>query len=524
MLAIESLSVCVKNFQLKNININLQEGEILGIVGESGSGKTLLSYLMLRLISHYEVESGRIIFLGKNLLELPQSQMQALRGKEISYIFQEPLSALNPLHKIKKQIQEAIVIHNPNITQDALQCRIAELLENVQLPNSVLDSYPYALSGGQRQRVCIAIAIANNPKILIADEPTTALDSTTQAQILELLKTLRKKFKLNILFISHNLAVVSKLCEKIIVMQKGEIIEQGDTQSIFQNPKNAYTKMLLEALRFHYNKESYGKDSVLRVQDLSVQYPIKKSFFGKTLESFAALKPLSFTLHQGESLGIIGESGSGKSSLANALCRILESECVSGRMELLGRDFFALRGNALRMERANIQMIFQDPFSSLNPKMQIFQILKEGLEAHFKLDKISAQERIKGVLQDVGLEEGFLWRYPNELSGGQRQRVSIARSLILRPKVMILDEPTSALDCASQNQILHLLLKLAKQYGLSYLCISHDLNVIATLCQNVLVLRQGEMLEYGATRAVFNAPKHPYVKGLLDASTIIGEL
>lgn len=522
MLEIESLNVCVENFALKDINISLQEGEILGIVGESGSGKTLLSYLILRLLEHYRVQSGRITFLGKNLLGLSQLQMQALRGKEISYIFQEPLSALNPLHKIKKQIKEAIMIHNPNITQDTLRNRIAELLENVQLPNSVLESYPYALSGGQRQRVCIAIALANNPKILIADEPTTALDSTTQAQILELLKMLQKKFKLSIVFISHNLAVVSRLCEKIVVMQKGKIIEQGDTQRIFRNPKNSYTKMLFDALRLHYNKGTYGKELVLQVQDLSVKYPTKKSFLGKTLESFVALKPLSFALHKGESVGIIGESGSGKSSLANALCRILEAEYTSGRVELLGRDFFAMRGNALRMERANIQMIFQDPFSSLNPKMQIFQILKEGLETHFKLDKKSMQEKIKATLNDVGLEEKFLWRYPNELSGGQRQRVSIARSLILRPKVMILDEPTSALDCATQNQILNLLLKLAKQYGLSYLCISHDLNVIATLCQNVLVLRQGEMLEYGATSAVFKAPKHPYVRELLEASAVVG--
>ncbi|TLD83180.1 ABC transporter ATP-binding protein [Helicobacter sp. MIT 11-5569] len=520
LLKVESLNAKIGKFFLKDISFSLKEGEVLGIAGESGSGKTLLSHLILRLIKDYKIKQGSIRFLGENLLEIPESKMQNLRGLKLSYIFQEPLSALNPLQKIDKQLSEAILIHNPKITSCVLQERINTLLTNVQLPKSVLESYPYVLSGGQRQRVCIAIALANNPKILIADEPTTALDSTTQAQIIELLKNLQKSFGLSIIFISHNLAVISKLCNRVLIMQDGEIIESGGKEEIFKTPKNAYTKMLIDALAFHYNKESYEKEVVLEAKNISVEYPKKKSFFGKTLESFTALKPLSFSLYKRESLGVIGESGSGKSSLANALCRLADEECVKGEIRLLGRDFLGLKGSALREFRASIQLIFQDPFSSLNPKMNLFKILQEGLQAHICLDKESQKRRIIQSLEDVGLDASYMERYPNELSGGQRQRVSIARSLILRPKVLILDEPTSALDCATQRQILKLLLKLTKQYGLSYICISHDLSVIATLCQNVLVLKEGNVLESGLTQEVFSSPKNAYVKELLQASAI----
>ncbi|WP_297579049.1 dipeptide ABC transporter ATP-binding protein [uncultured Helicobacter sp.] len=522
LLQVHSLQVSLQGFCLQNIDFNLEKGETLGIVGESGSGKTLLSHLILRLIKNYELQSGEILYLGQNLLEWKESQMQALRGKEISYIFQEPLSALNPLQKIKKQLSEAIVIHHPKIKPQALQQKILELLENVHLSPKILESYPYELSGGQRQRICIAIALANSPKILIADEPTTALDSTTQAQILKLLKNLQAKLNLSILFISHNLAVVSKLCSSLLVLQKGRIVERGTIKEIFESPKNPYTQMLIQSMGFHYNQESYQQNTLLEVKNLSVQYPTKKSFWGKTLESFVALEPLSFCLRERESLGIIGESGSGKSSLAHALCRLLESNIVQGEMEFLGEKFFALKGKELRHFRKKIQIIFQDPFSSLNPKMNVFQILQEGLKAHKESYQTPQmiREKIIQSLTDVGLEESYLERYPNELSGGQRQRISIARSLILRPKVLILDEPTSALDRATQNQILTLLLNLSKQYHLSYLCISHDLSVIASLCQNVLVLKEGKMLEYGATKEVFKSPKHPYVQTLLKASEL----
>ncbi|WP_299550117.1 dipeptide ABC transporter ATP-binding protein [uncultured Helicobacter sp.] len=523
LLTIKSLSVEFNGFCLKNINFSLKEGEVLGIVGESGSGKTLLSHLILRLTSSYTLQSGGIYYLGENLLEITESKMQNLRGLEIGYVFQEPLSALNPLQKIYKQLSEAILIHNPKITKMALQERIQELLHSVQLSNNVLQAYPYALSGGQRQRICLAIALANRPKILIADEPTTALDSTTQAQIIELLKNLQKTLGLSVIFISHNLAVVSKICKRVLVMQKGEIIEIGKREEIFKNPKNIYTKTLVNALKFNYNTESFSKESVLETKDLSVKYPIKKNFFGKTLESFLALEPLSLTLRKGESLGIIGESGSGKSSLANALCYLLDKDCIAGEIKLLGKDFLNLKGKNLREFRACMQLIFQDPFSSLNPRMSVFEILQEGLQAHFNLNKKAQKERIVKTLNDVGLSCDFLKRYPNELSGGQRQRVSLARSLILHPKILILDEPTSALDCATQEQILKLLLKLLQQYQLSYICISHDLSVIATLCQNVLVLKNGRVLENGATKEVFKAPKDLYVKNLLEAS-VIGEM
>lgn len=523
LLQVKSLQVSLQGFHLQGIDFSLHQGEILGLVGESGSGKTLLSHLILRLIKDYEIQSGEIRFLGQDLLNLKESQMQSLRGKDISYIFQEPLSALNPLQKIKRQLDEAILIHNPKIQKQALQERVSELLTNVNLTPKVLESYPYELSGGQRQRVCIAMALANSPKILIADEPTTALDSTTQAQILALLKHLQQKFNLSILFISHNLAVVAKLCPKLLVLQNGKIVENGMTEEIFKNPKNPYTQMLIQSLGFHYNQESYTQKSLLEVKRLSVAYPTKKSFWGATLESFMALSPLSFSLREGESLGIIGESGSGKSSLAHALCRLLDPKSIQGEMRLLGKDFFALKGAELRRFRKEIQIIFQDPFSSLNPKMNIFKILQEGILAHqdsLHLTPKDLENQIIQSLLDVGLDKSYLERYPNELSGGQRQRISIARSLILRPKVLILDEPTSALDRATQNQILALLLTLSKQYHLSYLCISHDLSVIASLCQNVLVLKEGKMLEYGATKEVFNNPKHPYVKDLLQASEL----
>ncbi|WP_300795694.1 ATP-binding cassette domain-containing protein [Helicobacter sp. UBA3407] len=336
LLQVHSLQVSLQGFCLQNIDFNLEKGETLGIVGESGSGKTLLSHLILRLIKNYELQSGEILYLGQNLLEWKESQMQALRGKEISYIFQEPLSALNPLQKIKKQLSEAIVIHHPKIKPQALQQKILELLENVHLSPKILESYPYELSGGQRQRICIAIALANSPKILIADEPTTALDSTTQAQILKLLKNLQAKLNLSILFISHNLAVVSKLCSSLLVLQKGRIVERGTIKEIFESPKNPYTQMLIQSMGFHYNQESYQQNTLLEVKNLSVQYPTKKSFWGKTLESFVALEPLSFCLRERESLGIIGESGSGKSSVAHALCRSLEFICGVGYVALGG--------------------------------------------------------------------------------------------------------------------------------------------------------------------------------------------
>ncbi len=516
MNVLEVKNLCLKlgNFSLKNLSFTLKKGSILGIVGESGSGKSMLGNAILQLLPNLQHQKGEINFLGQNLLQYSQTQMQKIRNKEISYIFQEPLSALNPLHKIKKQLAEALLIHNPNLKKESLQARLLELLENVQLPQKILESYPHELSGGQRQRICIALALANSPKILIADEPTTALDSTTQAQILSLLQSLQKKLNLSILFISHDLLVVSKFCEEILVLKQGEIIERGETQALFKNPKNPYTKLLVDSLHFTYNTHfNFGKE-ILKVTNLQVSYPTKKSFFGKTLESFEALKPLSFGLKEGESLGIIGESGSGKTSLANALCRLVESQ---GDMKLLNQDFFTLQGEKLRDFRKNIQMIFQDPFSSLNPKMTILQILKEGLIAHNIKDQ---ESKIHQALLDTHLNESFLERYPSELSGGQRQRVSIARSLILKPKVLLLDEPTSALDKNTQKQILNLLLDLSLQYRLSYLCISHDLSVIASLCQNVIVLKNGEVLERGSTKEVFNNPQNPYVQNLLKASGI----
>ncbi|MDE5602856.1 MAG: ATP-binding cassette domain-containing protein, partial [Helicobacter sp.] len=463
-------------------------------------------------IRDYQILNGKIEFLGENLLLKNERAMYSIRGAKIGYIFQEPLSALNPLHKIQKQILEVLKIHN-FYSKDALQARLYELLEMVKLEKNHLQRYPYELSGGQRQRVCIAIALANNPQLLIADEPTTALDSKIQEQIIRLLQDLQKQLRLSILFISHNLGVISQISQNIAVMKEGEIVEYGVNQDIFTSPKHPYTKALLQSLQVTYKEvQDYGKE-ILRVEDLKLCYVLKRNFLGKKLQELEALKSLNFTLREGESLGIIGESGSGKSSLANALVRLLQA---SGKIMFLQEDFLALRGKELQTKRRLLQMIFQDPFGALNPKMNLYEIVKEGLEIHhFKGD---IAKEVCQALYDVGLDESFLQRYPYELSGGQRQRVCIARSLVLKPKILILDEATSALDQNTQKQVLDLFLILAQKYALSYLCISHDLAVVANLCERVLVLQKGEIIESGITREVFSNPKTTYVKGLLESA------
>lgn len=512
ILEIQNLSLNFKGFKLKNIALSIQKGEVLGLVGQSGSGKSLLSNIILGFVKDYEILNGGIEFLGENLLLKNEKVMCSIRGAKIGYIFQEPLSALNPLHKIKKQILEALKIHNL-YSKDTLQTRLYELLDMVKLDKSHLQRYPYELSGGQRQRVCIAIALANNPQLLIADEPTTALDSKIQEQIIGLLQDLQKQLHLSILFISHNLGVISQISQNIAVMKEGEIVEYGVNQDIFKSPRHSYTKALLKSLGISYREvKNYGEE-ILRVEDLKLCYVLKRNFLGKTLQELEALKSLNFTLREGESLGIIGESGSGKSSLANALVNLLQP---SGKIMFLQEDFLNLKGKALQAKRKALQMIFQDPFGALNPKMNLYEIIKEGLEIHhFKGD---IAKEVCQALYDVGLDESFLQRYPYELSGGQRQRVCIARSLVLKPKILILDEATSALDQNTQKQVLDLFLALGQKYALSYLCISHDLAVVANLCERVLVLQKGGIIESGITQEVFSNPKTTYVKELLECA------
>ncbi|CAM2800277.1 dipeptide ABC transporter ATP-binding protein [Helicobacter burdigaliensis] len=512
----EILSFCnfslnLGDFALKNINFALKKGEILGIVGQSGSGKSLLSYALLGFIKDYKEKKGEIFLKGEKLEIDNEKKMQFLRGRKIAYIFQEPLSALNPLQKIRKQIQESINI-DKKLFLNAFNERTLELIKLVKLEEKELDKYPYELSGGQRQRVCIAIALAKNPEILIADEPTTALDATTQEEIIKLLKQMQQKLNLSIIFISHNLGVISQISQNILVLKDGEIIEKGDCKEVFKNPKHPFSQELLATLNIEFKEKSDYQEEILKAKEFCVSYVLKRNFLGRIQKEFVALKPLSFTLKKGESLGIIGESGSGKSSLANALVRLIEAK---GELEILGENFLKLKGKTLQKMRLNLQMILQDPNSSLNPKKTIYEIIIEGLKIHNI--KENYLKVAKKALLEVGLDEGYLYRYPSELSGGQRQRISIARVLVLKPKILILDEPTSALDKFTQAQILKLLLKLAKIHKLSYICISHDLNVIAQMCEKVIVLKRGEVVAKGETKEIFTKQKDAYIQNLLEA-------
>lgn len=487
ILKVDNLSFCYRNiFRLKDINFSLKKGEIFGIIGESGSGKTLLSHSILRLFSDKEISdiNGSIEFCGKNLLKFSEKQMQDLRGKEISYIPQEPLSALNPLHTIKKQIIEIIKIHNKNIDSKSIDSRFLELLDFVGLDSSFAQRFPHELSGGQRQRVLIAIALANNPQIIIADEPTTALDANLQTQILDLLQSLKEKLNISIILITHNVTIVSKYATNIIVLKDGSIVEGGDI-SILSNPKSDYLKNLISSLHIEKKYPNTDNSILLEVQNLNVKHLSKKRILGKN-EYKAILNNINFTLNKGSIVGVVGESGSGKSTLALALLRLLE---YSGDIIFEGKNYKEIVD--FRHFRKNIQIVFQDPFSSLNPRYRIKDIIKEGLSIHYK-DRDSNQ-LILDFLKCVGLDASFAQRFPHELSGGQRQRVSIARALILNPKLLILDEPTSALDKITQKQILELLLDLQIKFNLSYILITHDLQIVRAICDKVLVLEKGSI-------------------------------
>ncbi len=522
LLRVEELAISfAKQEMVKNVSFTLNRGETLAIVGESGAGKSLLALSILQLLPypHAHHPSGKIYLSGQQLLGKDKAVLEAIRGNRVGMIFQEPMTSLNPLHTVQKQIAEALLIHK-GITGKKAQHRIIELLELVGIdsPQTRLDSYPHELSGGQRQRVMIAMALANDPELLIADEPTTALDVTIQKQILDLLKSLQKRLNMGILLITHDLHIVRSIADSVLVMRHGQVIESNNKAALFSNPREQYTKTLLNAIPSGTLPALKNPQLILSAENINVSYPLKKNFWGKTIRHLQAVKNVSLQIHRGETLAIVGESGSGKSTLAQAILQLNKS---SGQVVYLGKQIDSLRRNELQKLRAALQIVFQDPFASLSPRLPVRDIIAEGLEVHNpQLSREQIDKEVHSALQKVGLDKKHALRYPHQFSGGQRQRISIARALILRPQLIVLDEPTSALDRSVQKQILALLSTLQKELSLSYLFISHDLSVVKAISHRVLVMRAGEIIEQGTTNEIFKNAQKEYTQLLLSSSIL----
>lgn len=509
MLKIENLNLSFgKNQVVHNANLEVAKGEMVALVGESGSGKSVTALSVLQLLQGAK-QTGSIKFEDTELVD--NKQIKNFRGNHVGMIFQEPMTSLNPLHTIGKQIAEAIYIHQ-SMSKSDVSNRVNELLEQVELHNlkSRLDAYPHELSGGQRQRVMIAIAIANNPDLLIADEPTTALDVIVAAKILKLLKKFQKDLGMSILLITHDLTIVKKLSDKTYVMKQGKIVEHNTTKKLFKNPQHSYTKHLLNSEpRGCAIKSISTPPVILRAENLSVEFLTKTNFFGKALEVFKAVDNISIGIPEGKTIGIVGESGSGKTTLGMALLRLNKS---SGNIGFHGTKIHDYSTDKMRELRKKLQVVFQDPFASLNPRMTVKQIIEEGPKAH------GLEVDIDEILDEVGLESEMQNRYPHEFSGGQRQRIGIARALALRPEFILLDEPTSALDLSVQSQIIDLLKHLQKKYKISYLFISHDLRVMRAIAHEIAIMQNGKIIEYAATEEIFDNPKHSYTKELIKAA------
>ena len=525
LLSIEDLSVefiSGENVQraVNNISFSIHKGETLALVGESGSGKSVTAHSILRLLPYPLARhpSGKIIYQGKDLLAAAPEYLRKVRGNRIAMIFQEPMSSLNPLHTIEKQINEILILHKGMNAKQA-SVRTLELLTLVEIPNPAqrMNSYPHELSGGQRQRVMIAMALANEPELLIADEPTTALDVTVQQTILELLSDLQERLGMSILLISHDLNLVRRVAHRVCVMRNGEIVEQAACAEIFSNPQHPYTQELLGAEPSGTPVPHSPSETLLETRDLRVWFPIKKGIFQRTADYIKAVDGISFTLQRGQTLGIVGESGSGKSTLGLAILRLINSK---GGIFYAGNAIDQLSQKEVRPLRRDIQVVFQDPFGSLSPRMSVSDIIGEGLHIH-KMGNVQEQEQaIIAALQEVGLDPDTRHRYPHEFSGGQRQRIAIARALVLKPKLIVLDEPTSALDRTVQRQVVELLRNLQLKYNLTYVFISHDLAVVKALSHHLLVMRQGQVIEQGAAASVFAAPQQTYTQQLLAAAFI----
>ena len=505
---------------VKGVSFHIEKGETLALVGESGSGKSTVALSVLRLLPYPAARhpSGEIRFKGRDLLHAPEAELRRVRGNDITMIFQEPMTSLNPLHTVEKQIGEILEVHQ-GLTGEKARARIVELLEEVGIPEPEkrLSSYPHQLSGGQRQRVMIAMALANRPDLLIADEPTTALDVTVQAQILKLLKRLQRQHDMAMLLITHDLTIVRRVADRVAVMKDGEIVELKPTEELFANPEHPYTQMLLAS-------EPKGDPPpldesapvVMEAENLKVWFPIRKGILRRTVGYIRAVNGISVKIRQGQTLGVVGESGSGKTTLGLALLRLIQSE---GPIVFMGRHIEDCDAKCMRPLRRHAQIVFQDPFGSLSPRLSIRQIVEEGLL--IQAPDLTYEERVALVakaLNEVGIDPATMERYPHEFSGGQRQRIAIARAMVLHPRFVVLDEPTSALDLTVQAQIVDLLRSLQEKYDLAYMFISHDLRVVKALASELLVMRHGELVESGPAAEIFENPQHPYTQALLKAA------
>lgn len=507
---------------VRNVSFDLDAGETMALVGESGSGKSVTALSIPKLLPYPLARhdaNSEVWFDGENLIPYGESLMRRFRGKDIGVVFQEPMTALNPLHKIGKQVVEAYKIHHPRASAKECQQRLEEVFEDVNLQGlmSRLDAYPHELSGGQRQRVVMAIALINRPKLLIADEPTTALDVVVQQKILAELNELKAKHNLALLLISHDLTLVRRLADKVAVMQQGQIVEQNDTEKLFQAPQHSYTKHLLSSLPKGAPKPLQDAPKpVLSVSNISASYAVGSKWGWGERKVKTVLQPLSFDLHPGETIGVIGESGSGKSTLAYGLTRLIRAQ---GQVNLDGKMLMSLDKKALKKARSDIQIVFQDPFGSLSPRLSAAEIIGEGLTIHAKhLSKAERDAKIVAAMEAVRLDPNSRHRYPHEFSGGQRQRIALARAFVLEPKVLVLDEPTSALDLSVQADVIDILRKLQEERGIAYLFISHDLRVVRALAHRLIVLKDGVVVEQGNASSVLEAPKESYTRALIEAA------
>ena len=525
ILSVKDLSVAFHqggdtSLAVDRVSFDIRRGEVVALVGESGSGKSVTANSILKLLPYPAAShpSGEIHFNGKDLLKASDAALRDVRGNDITMIFQEPMTSLNPLHSIERQIGEILKLHQ-NIEGAAARMKILELLNQVGIrePEKRLAAYPHELSGGQRQRVMIAMALANRPELLIADEPTTALDVTVQAQILELLKNLKEEHGMSMLFITHDLGIVRKFADRVCVMTRGQIVETGPVEEIFTNPQHAYTRHLLAAEpKGAPRAADDSQPVVIEAEDVKVWFPIKAGFLRRVVDHVKAVDGIDLKLRAGHTLGVVGESGSGKTTLGLALTRLISSK---GRIAFVGQDIAGRSFAEMRPLRRRMQIVFQDPYGSLSPRMSVADIVAEGLKIHEpSLSEAERDRRVASALEETGLDPSTRWRYPHEFSGGQRQRIAIARAMVLKPEFVMLDEPTSALDMSVQAQVVELLRDLQARHNLAYLFISHDLKVVRALANDIIVMRSGRVVEKGSAKDIIERPAEAYTKALMAAA------